>query len=371
MDTTIGAVAPLGDLLVRHRIAAGLGPAELARSAGLSERTLRDLERGATGSPRWHSVRALASARQLGELALQRLSPDDHDGRCRTHLMLGSIATDLREPDRSRRELHAALIHARRAGDVRQLGRVLNNLGTLYMELGRLGDAERLLLAALEAKRRGDAGDVDCGRTLFNLAETAVDNGRFEVGLHYAEMAARRLVRGGHRRLAAFAATTAALAHLHRGEVGAAVAACGRATALLEAQEHDDRRTPTVIELRCSVAFHAAGQRARAVELLRQAIPAGLASPKRDREEVAYMLEMHADLASGRDAGAAARMLGTAARVRRGSNRPVTPAWDSVARRAEGTCRERLGDNIFDRHYRRGFTLDRQGLLEMYAAVYG
>lgn len=305
-----------------------------------------------------------AAARRYGSRALQRLSPNDHDGRCRTHLMLGSVATDLRELATSRRELHAALVQARLAGDVRLAGRVLNNLGTLAMERGRLGDAERLLLAALEAKRRGDAGDIDCGRTLFNLAETAVDDGRFEVGLLYAEKAQRLLVAGGHRRLAAFAASTAAVAHLHRGEVGNAVAAGERASALLAEGEHDDRRTPTMIDLRRSVIAHAAGDRAGAAEILRRAIPAGLDSPERDREEVAYAMEMHADLMSTRDAVSAARMLGTAGQLRSGSIRPVTPAWWTVAERASATCRERLGNKDFQSLYRCGF----ESLNEMCAA---
>jgi transcriptional regulator with XRE-family HTH domain len=59
------APAVLADLLVRHRIAAGLRQAELASLSGLSERTLRDLERGATVRPRRHSVLALASALEL------------------------------------------------------------------------------------------------------------------------------------------------------------------------------------------------------------------------------------------------------------------------------------------------------------------
>lgn len=306
-----------------------------------------------------------AAARRFGALALQRLSADDHDGRCRTHLMLGSVATDRRELATSRRELHAALVQARRAGDVGLAGRVLNNLGTLAMERGRLGDAERLLLAALEAKRRGGAGDIDCGRTLFNLAETAVDDGRFEVGLLYAEKARRHLVAGGHRRLAAYAASTSAVAHLHRGEVGEAVAACSRAGELLAEADHDDRRTPTVIDLRRSVVAHATGERARAAGLLRHAAPAGLQCPERDKEEVAYAMEMHADLMSVRDATAAARMLGMAGRIRGRSTRPATPAWRMVAERATETCRKRLGDNIFRHWYQRGF----ETLEEMCAAI--
>jgi tetratricopeptide (TPR) repeat protein len=252
---------------------------------------------------------------------------------------------------------------------VRLVGRVLNNLGTLSMELGRLDAAERLLRAALEAKRRGDAGDIDCGRTLFNLAETAVDAGRYDAGLAYAEQASRQLVAGGHWRLAAFASSTAALAHMHGGDVAAATAACGRATALLDEEEHDDCRISTIVDLRRSVAAHAAGDRAGAAALLRHAVPAGLDSPERDREELAYAIEMHAELTAPRDPVGAARMLGTAHRLRRGSIRLATPAWKSVASRAEAVCWERLGGNAFKRRHRQGFALDPLGLREMSTSI--
>ncbi|MFD0743124.1 multiprotein-bridging factor 1 family protein [Phytohabitans flavus] len=40
------AVCTFGELLLRHRVAAGLSQAVVARRSGLSERALRDLERG-------------------------------------------------------------------------------------------------------------------------------------------------------------------------------------------------------------------------------------------------------------------------------------------------------------------------------------
>jgi predicted ATPase len=49
-------------MLIRHRITAGLSQRELAERSGLSERALRDLERGTTVNPRRSSVRAVASA---------------------------------------------------------------------------------------------------------------------------------------------------------------------------------------------------------------------------------------------------------------------------------------------------------------------
>jgi predicted ATPase/transcriptional regulator with XRE-family HTH domain len=55
------APATVADLLRRHRSAIGLSQRELARRSGLSERALRDLERGAS-MPRLHSLRAIAGA---------------------------------------------------------------------------------------------------------------------------------------------------------------------------------------------------------------------------------------------------------------------------------------------------------------------
>jgi predicted ATPase/DNA-binding XRE family transcriptional regulator len=69
VPASVPAVGPVtatvADLLRRHRSAAGLSQQELARRAGLSERALRDLERG-TRTPRLHSLRAIATALGLG-----------------------------------------------------------------------------------------------------------------------------------------------------------------------------------------------------------------------------------------------------------------------------------------------------------------
>lgn len=56
---------PFADLLLRHRLAAGLSQRELAGRSGLSERAVRDLERGTTAQPRRASVRAVAAALSL------------------------------------------------------------------------------------------------------------------------------------------------------------------------------------------------------------------------------------------------------------------------------------------------------------------
>ena len=56
------ARSEFGGVLRRRRLAAGLTQEELAHRAGLSERTIRDLERGVTGRPYRNSVGRLAEA---------------------------------------------------------------------------------------------------------------------------------------------------------------------------------------------------------------------------------------------------------------------------------------------------------------------
>jgi transcriptional regulator with XRE-family HTH domain len=51
-----------GDLLRRHRLAAGLTQEELAERASLSRRGISDLERGARSHPYRETVRVLADA---------------------------------------------------------------------------------------------------------------------------------------------------------------------------------------------------------------------------------------------------------------------------------------------------------------------
>jgi predicted ATPase/DNA-binding XRE family transcriptional regulator len=53
---------PFAELVLRYRRAAGLSQRDLARAAGISERAVRDLERGATARPQRHSVLALGQA---------------------------------------------------------------------------------------------------------------------------------------------------------------------------------------------------------------------------------------------------------------------------------------------------------------------
>jgi predicted ATPase/DNA-binding XRE family transcriptional regulator len=57
----------LAELLHRHRRAVGLSQRELARRCGMSERAVRDLERGATARPRRRTLLALADALHLAD----------------------------------------------------------------------------------------------------------------------------------------------------------------------------------------------------------------------------------------------------------------------------------------------------------------
>ena len=71
MSTT--SAATFGTLLRRHRVAAGLTQEELAERSGLSARTISDLERGLSRSPRPESLRLLSDALQLTEAKRREL----------------------------------------------------------------------------------------------------------------------------------------------------------------------------------------------------------------------------------------------------------------------------------------------------------
>lgn len=62
---TLAQTAPLGDLVRRHRRALGWTQEQLAERAGLSERAIRDIERGTNHLPRQETVRLLADALEL------------------------------------------------------------------------------------------------------------------------------------------------------------------------------------------------------------------------------------------------------------------------------------------------------------------
>src|SRR5438093_95725 len=65
MGTNGSADADFGELLQRHRLAAGLTQEALAERAGLSVRGVSDLERGARTAPQRETLRLLADALDL------------------------------------------------------------------------------------------------------------------------------------------------------------------------------------------------------------------------------------------------------------------------------------------------------------------
>src|SRR5579859_8127569 len=92
---------PFGDLLRRHRIAAGLSQEALAERAGISIRGLSDLERGVRVSPRPDTIKLLADALELGEAdrdrfaAAARPSPYEPPGGPEAHRRLPVPLTPL------------------------------------------------------------------------------------------------------------------------------------------------------------------------------------------------------------------------------------------------------------------------------------
>jgi hypothetical protein len=238
---------------------------------------------------------------------------------------------------------------------------VLNNLSAVSVEHGRPRDAERQLRAALEAKRRSGAGPVELGRTLFNLAELALDLGHNDVARARAEEAMPLLRAGGFGRLAAVAETTNALAVLRTAGPAAARSAAERAVELL-ADSGDDRRTDALVRLRCSIVWHAAGELAAARDAIHRSLPAVLGHPTRDGDEIADVLQTHAWYLAERAPAAAAALLGAGDRTRR---RPITAAIHALRDRAATTVRRAIGTTRFDAGYQAGTALDGDGLLDL------
>lgn len=205
----------------------------------------------------------LATATELGTRGLLAAAETDHAVRAAALNLLAQTAIEQGDSDTGRACLRAALVEAQRSKDLALLGRVLNNLAAVSIADGRPRHAEWQMLAALTAKRRCGAGPVELGRTLYNLAEISLELGDIEMAVVRAGEAVPLLLTGGFRRLAALAESAAALALLRRDGPAEALAAVERATQLL-GDDGDDRRTATVVRLRCSVVQHAAGELATA-----------------------------------------------------------------------------------------------------------
>ena len=68
-----------GELLKRYRVAAGLTQAQLAERAGLSERAISDLERGARRAPQRATLQLLAEALGLAGAEQAGIDGERHD----------------------------------------------------------------------------------------------------------------------------------------------------------------------------------------------------------------------------------------------------------------------------------------------------
>ncbi|MCW6010306.1 helix-turn-helix domain-containing protein [Micromonospora sp. CPCC 205371] len=290
----------------------------------------------------------LDDAEELGTRGLDAAA--DPELRAAALSLLAHTAVERGEPRVARARMRAALVQARRAGDVGLIGRILNNLSSISVELGRPRDARRQLRAALEAKCRAGAGPLERGRTLFNLAEVALEMGDTADAVEQGGKAAELLLAAGYNRLAAVAETTRGLALLRGGAApSAALAAMDRAAALLDTG--DDRRTAAVVDLRRSVAQHAAGDLAAARDATRRGLREALRHDNRDRDELADALQSHAWYLVRRDPEAAAALIGAGQKVRR---RPVPAALTPLIDQTIAAAKSALGGRRFTAAHGRG-----------------
>ncbi|WP_281899123.1 ATP-binding protein [Phytohabitans aurantiacus] len=290
----------------------------------------------------------LDDAEDLGVRGLEAAT--DPELRSAALSLLAHAAVERGQPRLARARMRAALVQARRVGDVGLIGRVLNNLSSISVELGRPRDAQRQLRAALEAKCRAGAGPLERGRTLFNLAEVALEMGDTANAVDQGGKAAELLLAAGYTRLAAVAETTRGLALMRGGAApSTALAAMDRAAALLDAG--DDRRTAAVVDLRRSVALHAAGELAAARDATRRGLREALRHDNRDRDELADALQTHAWYLVRRDPDAAAALIGAGRAVRR---RPVPAALTPLIDQTVAAARSALGGRRFTAAHGRG-----------------
>lgn len=303
----------------------------------------------------------IEAATDLARRGLRAAAPAEHSVRSAALTQIAVAAIENGDPATARTHLREALVEARRAGDVATLGRVFNNLASASLERGDARSAERQLRAALAAKRRSDAGPLDLGRTLFNLAEVCLQQNRADTAVTWSSQAVPLLQAAGFARLAALSEATAAQAELFRGRIDAAMSAADRAASLLPRDHGDDRRIHTVVRLRSSVVRHAAGELPAARDALREALSDSLEHLSRDRDEAADALQMHAGHLVDRDPAVAARLLGASDRLRRREPGRLIPA----RRRTEQAARLALGDEDFAQCRHAGAALDHEGLLAL------
>jgi predicted ATPase len=300
----------------------------------------------------------LDEAARLGALAVDALDPADHAMQARARLHLGGTAAEARDARYARAQMRAALASANRSKDHRLIGTALNQLGILSAEIGRLDHAQKLFAAALSAKRRSGASTLELERSLHNLAEIALEIGQYESAIEYAREALALIP----DRFGAKLATVRALAFMRLGRLDAARAETQRAIDSRADPSQDPRRA-ALIDLRCSVVLHAAGEYAAAVRTLLDAMPVVMDNTQRYYAEGASALESHAALLVPRDTRTAAHLLGAAARLRHRADRLVPPVTVAQIDSAVAACRTALGADRFDAAYRHGFALERAAAL--------
>lgn len=292
----------------------------------------------------------LAAGEALGRTALATVDPDDLDATAASRLGLGGLAVERRDHAAALAHLHAVLAHGNRTHNVELMGRALNTLGALAAEFGQLDHAERRWLAAQAAQDRVAQDRTRAGSTrmagaiMLNLAEVALESGRYALAIDRAGRARNLL---DVDRVIAAVASTRALALVRLGDHDAAAAAAREAMALA-AEAGDDQRRASLVGIRCSVAFHAAGELAAARAALRGGLPVVAAAVVRYRDDAGACLDAHAELLAARDAAGAAQLLGAADQMRRDSVRPLPPAVRTVRSRTRWRCRTALGPGRFE-----------------------
>ncbi|MBB5874357.1 putative ATPase/DNA-binding XRE family transcriptional regulator [Allocatelliglobosispora scoriae] len=272
-----------------------------------------------------HHVGDLETARDLGLQAQQAAECDDHEGQALAGMLLGSLAIEL-DPAQAQPILTQALGAAKAHGEDGLIGRALNNLAAATANTGDLPEAQRLMREALQAKRRAGASDVDTGRTLMNLAELALADGRWLASATHGSEAATVLGRAEDPRLQAYALSIVAVARLREspsGDTGALVALATRAVELLD-RIGEDRSMRGLVRARFSVVLRGAGEVTRAIEELTGAAESlrGGCLPY----QVAPVIESHAELIAPADPETAALLLGLATAMRgRTATTPPSP----------------------------------------------
>jgi transcriptional regulator with XRE-family HTH domain len=144
-----------GTLLRRYRVAVGLSQEELAERAGLSARTVGDLERRVSHAPRKDTVELLAQALDLGvpERAALAEAVGDLDILRHVFTSLASVSGARGELEQGRRYAERALEVAEQRGDAAQVVFATVALATKYFFVGDWAQARRHLERALDLGR--------------------------------------------------------------------------------------------------------------------------------------------------------------------------------------------------------------------------